>query len=200
MVLQHIWGLMSAPQREWQRIRGEHCTIFKCYLSHVLILAAIPVVAGYIGTTQIGWQVSARAPVRLTPESGLVIALLSYATMLVAVFTVGKLIHWMGQTYGADRPLAPCVALAAYSATPLWLIGVMLVYPVMWLNLVLGLPALAYSVYLLYLGVPIMMEVPPERGFLFASAVLAVGLVVLVAVLAASAILWGIGLGPAFTD
>lgn len=200
MVLQHIWGLMSEPEREWQRIRGERCTIFKCYLSHVLILAAIPVVAGFIGTTQIGWQVSARAPVRLTLDSGAVIALLSYVTMLVAVFSIGKLMHWMGQTYGANQPLAQCVALAAYSATPLWLIGVMLVYPVMWLNLILGLPALAYSVYLLFLGVPIMMEVPPERGFLFASAVLAVGLVVLVAVLAATAMLWGIGLGPAFTD
>jgi hypothetical protein len=43
-----------------------------------------------------------------------------------------------------------------------------------WLNFVLGLPALAYMVYLLYTGVPVMMEIFEERGFLFSSAVLAV--------------------------
>jgi glyoxylase-like metal-dependent hydrolase (beta-lactamase superfamily II) len=64
---------------------------------------------------------------------------------------------------------------------------------------VVGLPALAYTVYLLYSGVPVMMGVTKERGFLFASAVLAVGLVMLVAVLAATAILWGMGVGPALT-
>jgi len=44
------------------------------------------------------------------------------------------------------------------------------------------------------------MEIPEERGFLFASAVLAVGLVALVAVLAITAILWGSGFGPVFTS
>ena len=61
------------------------------------------------------------------------------------------------------------------------------------------MPALAYTVYLLYSGVPVMMGVSKERGFLFSSAVLAVGLVMLVAVLAASAILWGMGVGPVLT-
>jgi hypothetical protein len=116
------------------------------------------------------------------------------------VFTIGALIHWMGKTYGSKQPLPQCVALAAYTATPLFLISVMLLYPVLWLNLIIGLPALAYSVYLLYTGVPIMMDIPKERGFLFASAVLAVGLVMLVGVLAATVILWGAGVGPVFTS
>jgi hypothetical protein len=197
MFLSHVWGLMTAPEQEWKAIKKERCTIGKCYCSHVLLLALIPAVAGYIGTTMVGWQVTSREVHRLTPDSALTIAILFYITMLVAVFTIGKLIHWMGQTYGSRQPLAQCIALAAYTATPLFLIGVMLLYPLLWLNLLLGLPALAYSVYLLYSGVPVMMGVSKERGFLFASAVLAVGLVVLVGVLAASVILWGVGLGPA---
>ena len=43
------------------------------------------------------------------------------------------------------------------------------------------------------------VEIPPERGFLFSSAVLGVGLVMLVGVMAASAILWSWGVGPVFT-
>jgi Yip1 domain len=199
MILSHVWGLFAHPEEEWKTIRKENCTIGKCYCSHVLLLAAIPPLAGYIGTTQVGWQVASREVHRLTPDSALWIAVLSYFTILVAVFSIGKMIHWMGQTYGAKQTLSQCIALAAYTATPLFLMGVMLLYPVLWLNLLLGLPVLAYTVYLLYTGVPIVMGIPAERGFLFSTAVLAVGLVALVAVLAATVILWDIGAGPVFT-
>ena len=60
------------------------------------------------------------------------------------------------------------------------------------------LVAAGAAVYLLYAGVPIMMDIPPEKGFLFASAVLAVGLVALVGLLASTVVLWSYGLGPAF--
>lgn len=200
MVLGHIWGLFVNAEKEWKSIRRQRCTVLQCYLSHVLFLAAIPAVSGYIGTTQIGWQIGNAPVVKLTHESALGIAILFYITMLVAVFTLGKLICWMGQTYGArQRSLGQCTALAAYTATPLFLIGIMLLYPVLWLNLLIGLPALAYTVYLLYTGVPIMMGIPKERGFLYSSAVLAVGLVMLVGVLAATVILWSAGIGPVFT-
>jgi hypothetical protein len=45
-----------------------------------------------------------------------------------------------------------------------------------------------------------MMDIEPERGFLFSSAVLAVGLVGLVAMMAATVILWDVGAGPAFVN
>jgi len=200
MIFQHVTGLLTHPAHEWERIREERCTIGRCYCSHVLILAAIPAISGYIGTTQFGWSIGSRDPVMLTTESALTIAILSYITMLVAVFSVGKMIHWMAHTYGSEPSLPTCIALAAYTATPLFLIGFMQLYPVLWLNFIVGLPALAYTVYLLYTGLPIMMQVSKDRAFLFSTAVLGVGLVMLVAVLAATAILWGLGLGPAFTS
>jgi hypothetical protein len=91
------------------------------------------------------------------------------------------------------------VVLAAYTATPLFLIGIMELYPVLWLNMVVGIVALSYTVYLLFSGVPIMMDISEDRGFLFSSAVLAVGLVAFVGLLAVTAILWGMGLEPQFT-
>ncbi len=200
MFLKHVWGLFANPQKEWESIRDERCSIGKCYCSHVLLLAAIPAVAGYIGTTQVGWQIGHREVVKLTADSALYISILFYLTMLVAIFTMGKLIHWMGQTYDAKQTLPQCIALAAYAATPMFLAGAIIVYPILWLDLLVGLPALAYSVYLLYTGVPVMMGISKERGFLFSSAILAVGLVTLVAVLAASVVLWDIGFGPQFTS
>jgi hypothetical protein len=106
----------------------------------------------------------------------------------------------MGQTYGAKQPLARCLVLAAYIPIPLFLVGIVQIYPVLWFNLIVGIPAATYTVFLLYTGIPVMMEIPPERGFLFSSAVLAFGLVGLVGMLAATVILWGFGLGPVFTN
>jgi len=198
MILSHVWGLLSHPEEEWKSIRKENCTIGKCYCSHVLLLAAIPPLAGYIGTTQVGWQVVSREVQKLTPESALWMAILSYFTILVGVFFIGKMIHWMGKTYGAKQTLPQCIALAAYTATPLFLSGLMLLYPLLWLNLLIGLPVLGYTVYLLYTGVPIVMGISQERGFLFSTAVLVVGLVTLLSVLVVTVILWDIGIGPVY--
>ena len=200
MVLKHIWGLFVNPKREWVSIRNDECTVGKCYALHVMVLAAIPAISGFIGTTQFGWQIGVGDPVKLTLASAGMISIMYYFAMLVGVYSIGWMIHWMGKTYDADVPLAQCVVLAAYTATPLFLIGIMELYPVLWLNMVVGIVALAYTVFLLYSGVPIMMDISEDRGFLFSSAVLAVGLVAFVGLLAVTALLWGMGLEPQFTQ
>lgn len=199
MVLDHVWGLFAHPKEEWNDIRDQRCSVTRCYCSHVLFLAAIPAVAGLIGTSQVGWSVAGDTPVKLEFNSALQISIVFYFAMLATVFAVGKMVHWMGQTYGAAQPLPQCIALAAYTATPLFLMGVMMFYPIPWLIFLVGIFALSYTVYLLYLGLPVMMEVDENKGFLFSSAVLAVGLVMLVGLLATSVIIWSAGIGPVFT-
>lgn len=199
MILEHVWGLFAHPKEEWETIRKQQCSVTRCYCSHVLFLAAIPTIAGYIGTSHVGWSVAGDLPVKLQFDSALQISVAFYFAMLVTVFAVGKMIHWMGQTYSAAQPLPQCIALAAYTATPLFLVGFMLFYPIPWLIFLVGIVALSYTVYLLYLGLPVMMEVDEDKGFLFSSAVLAVGLVMLVGLLGTSVILWSVGLGPVFT-
>lgn len=200
MMLSHIFGLFVDPKKEWRAIREENCTVGKCYCSYVFLLAAIAPISGYFGTTLFGWEIGAREAVKLTPDSALKISIAYYLVMLVGVFSIGFMIHWMAKTYNAEQPLPRCISLAAYVATPLFLVGIVQLFPVLWLNFVVGLPALAYSVYLLYSGVPVMMQISEERGFLFSSAVLAVGLVALVSTLAATAILWNSGFAPQFVD
>ncbi len=199
-MMSHIVGIFINPRKEWEAIRDDDCSVGKCYLSYVFLLAAIAPVSGYFGTTRFGWEIGAREAVKLSPDSALIIAIAFYLVMLIGVFSMGLMIHWMGQTYSADQPLSRCITLAAFVATPLFLVGIFELFPIIWLNFVVGLPALAYTVFLLYTGVPIMMEVNEERGFLFSSAVLAVGLVALICMMAAMAILWGNGFAPQFVD
>jgi hypothetical protein len=199
-MLSHIFGILVNPSEEWKKIRDVECTIGKCYCGYVFIMAAIAPICGYFGTTRFGWEIGAREAVKLSPDSALVIAIAYYLVMLVGVFSMGLMIHWMGKTYKAEQNLSRSIRLAAFTATPLFLVGVVELFPILWLNFVIGLPALALSVRLLYTGVPIMMGIDEDRGFLFSSSILAVGMVALIVMMVAMAILWFNGFAPQFVD
>jgi hypothetical protein len=197
-MIHHVWGLFAHPDQEWQEIRGEKETISHMYLSHVLILAAIPAVSAYIGTTQVGWAFGGGDAVRLTETSALQMTVMSYLAMLAGVAAMGAFIHWMARTYDARPSLTDSVVFAAYCATPLFIGGLAALYPNMWLSMAVGTAAVCYTAYLLYVGIPSFMNIPKDEGFMFSSSVLAVGLVVLVAIMATSVVLWGFGVGPVY--
>jgi hypothetical protein len=199
-MIHHVWGLFTHPDREWKEIRGEEETIRHMYFTHTLILAAIPAVSAYIGTTQVGWVIGDRPPVMLTHGSALWMTVMSYLSMLGGVAVMGSFINWMARTYDATPTLAQCIAFATYTATPLFVGGLAALYPHLWLGMVVGTAAVCYTVYLLYVGLPTFMNIPSEEGFMFSSSVLAVGLVVLVAIMAFTVVLWGIGVGPQYTS
>lgn len=197
-MIQHVMGLFIHPDQEWREIKGEERTIGASYLAHVLVLAAIPVVSAYIGTTQVGWSIGTVDAVRLTQASALYMTVLSYMAMLAGVVVMGGFIHWMARTYDSSPTFSDCLVFAAYTATPLFLAGLCALYPNLWLAMTVGTAAVAYTTYLLYQGIPIFMDIPPEEGFLFSSSILAVGLVVLVAMMATAVIFWGFGIGPVY--
>ncbi len=191
--------LLFDPASNWQRIKERQRSVAQVLFGHTAILGLIPPACAYYGTTRIGWTVGVSEPVRLTASSALPISIIYYVVILATILTLGIMIRWMATTYGADRSLKRCVSLAAYPVTPLYLVGVVQLYPVLWLNYLVGLPALAYSIYLLYSGTEILLELPRERAFVMASAILGVCLIALVGVLAATVTLWGFGLGPKFS-
>jgi hypothetical protein len=193
-----IISVLSSPADGWLAIREANLSVKQVYIRYVIPLALITPICGFIGATQIGWPVAGADTLYLTADSAFRIAVLSFVAILVAIMMIGKLVQWMGQTYDAQQPLSRCVNLAAFCITPLLLIGVATLYPPLWFIYLLGLPALGYSVFLLYTGVPIMMEVSNERGFLFSSAIMTVGLIALVGLLAVTVSMWSFGLGPGY--
>lgn len=192
MLLHHIYGLFTHPREEWQDIEKERSDNKVLYQGYVAILALVPVVCGYIGTVKIGWTIGNDELVRLSPESGLILCSLSYIALLVSIFILGKLIDWIGKTYGADidekHPRG--MSLASYAMTPLFLAGAVAIYPSITLNMLVVLAAMAYTVYLIYTGVPVLMHISAERGFLFASSIITMVLVTLVGVRVATVIIW----------
>jgi hypothetical protein len=106
----------------------------------------------------------------------------------------------MEKTFGADASFERCLIFTTFTATPMFLSGFIGLLPILWLDVFVVLGAVCYSLYLLYVGIPIFMNIPEERGFIFASSILTVGLCSLVGLMAATVILWGSGLAPQFLN
>lgn len=198
MSLANTFGLLTNPDQAWEAIRRESESVTRLYTGHVLLLALIPALAGFFGTSQIGWQIGDGQVTRLSVGSALSLSVLFYAAMLAGIFILGKFIDFFAATYDAVDRTPRGVTMAAYTATPIFLIGVIAVYPNIWVNMLAGLVAIAYAVYLLYEGLPILMKIPEDRGFMFATAVLTVGLIMFVALLAISVVIWSMGVGPIY--
>ena len=86
MFIQHIIGLLSDPTRQWEKIREQYQSGSANPVGHVLILALIPAVSGYIGTTQVGWRIGVGEPIRITGDSAMSIAIIYYIALLVGIF------------------------------------------------------------------------------------------------------------------
>ncbi len=198
MILNHLWGLYAHPKEEWQTIDARHESL-KFSLIHILLVALIPSVCAYFSAVHIGWSIGVGEPISLTPDSAVKMAVAMYVALILGVFALAYLAHWMAHTFGSEPTYTQTLELASYTSTPLFMVGIAALYPELWFVMLIGLAGLSYSVYLLYVGVPILMHIPEERGFIYASSVVTCGLILLVCVLAATAMLWSSGFQPIYT-
>ncbi len=191
--MNHVWGLLSHPDREMQVIKRENETVSHHYTHHVLIMAAIPVICAFIGTTQFGWSFGENVVVPLSLSTGFYLAILFYGLMLAGVAVMGRVIWWMARNYPQRPSLARCMVFAGYIATPMFLSGIVALYPLVWLCALVGTVALFYTGYLLYVGIPTCLNINKEEGLNFSSSTLAIGVLLLEILLALTVILWGYG-------
>jgi len=200
MFTTHMFGLLYHPKSEWSFIRKENYSLLQVYLRYAIFLALIPPGSLFIGTTQYGWSIAGGDVMKMSVESAALIAVLFYFALLVGVGFVAYCTYWMERTFGADASLERCLIFTIFTSTPMFLSGFIGLMPILWLDVFVVLAAVCYSLYLLYVGIPIFMNIPEERGFIFASSILTVGLCALVGFMAITVILWGMGIAPQFVS
>ncbi len=198
-MIQHMVGLFVNPAKEWQVIHDMSDEAIKRQIPYTILLALIPALSWYIGTTEFGWSVGSRETVRITNESALSLVGVFYLAMVFAVLFIGYAIHWMSHTYGAKSFPMKGMVIAGFTATPLFIAGAAGVYPIFWLDLIVAALAVAYTVYLLYIGIPIMMDISVDRGFMYATSIVAVAMVVAVSIMVGTVLFWDLVASPEFT-
>ena len=197
MILNHLVGIYTHPKEEWQTIDRKHESSFYA-LSHIAVIALIPALVAYYSSVHTGWSIGAGELITLTQQSATVMAVGMYAGLVMGVAALAVLIRELAQSFDAKPTYTQSLELAAYTATPLYMVGFAGLYPELWFVMAAALVGLSYSVYLLYSGVPILLHMPEEKGFIYSSSVVTCGLVLLVILMALSVILWSSGMGPVY--
>lgn len=124
-----IVKLFTQPNFAWTDIRREEEAHPRHYLAHLLLLALIPAVCLFIGTTYVGWSLAENETVKLSTQSALQLCVLLYVTIIAGVALMGGFIRWMSRTFDARPTINQCIGFAAYTATPFFLAGIAGLYP-----------------------------------------------------------------------
>jgi len=175
-------NLILTPAAEWDKIAAETHTVQGLYTGWIMILAAIPAIAGFIGFSIVGtgaFGFSYRVPV----VTGISHAIASYLLALASVYVFALIIDALSPSFGGEKNFAQAFKVAAFAPVASWLAGVFSILPALSILGLLGL----YSLYLLYVGLPRLMKTPPEKAMPYTVVVILVGIVLSVVVGAVAA-------------
>ncbi len=174
-LVDRVKGILMTPKTEWATIETEPATTGSIYTGYVIPLAAIPAVASFIGWSLIGFGsvmgVAFKAPV----GTGLTYAAVSYCGALVGTFVIGLIIDALAPNFGAQKNQVQALKVAAYSSTAAWVAGVFNIIPSLAIIAILGA---LYSLYLFFVGLPMLMKAPQEKAPGYALVVIVVAVVV----------------------
>lgn len=171
-VVQRAKAMVLSPTAEWRAIEPESGDAAYLFASYVVILAAIPPVCAFLRLGLFGWAGPRHVHIGLF--SSLFGALIHYLMAFVVVYAMAVIIDGLAPTFSGQKNQENAMKLAVYSMTPAWLAGVFWLIPGLGF---LRLIALIYSVYVFWLGLPVLMKPPQERLGPYALAVIACGIV-----------------------
>ena len=176
-------NMILKPADTWPVIEQESTDWQKLYVPYMVTLAAIPALCGFIGMTLFGvggFGFSMRIPV----VTGLGLMVSQYIMTLVMVFVWGWLISMLAKTFGGQPNLMNAVKLTVYASTPAMVAGIFQLIPSLAILAMLGG---LYSLYVMYLGLPVLMKNPPEKSLPYMVVAAVIGIVCMVLISAVSA-------------
>jgi len=171
--------ILLTPSPEWERIDPEPATIKGLYVGYVCILAAIPAVAGLVGSLVFGQGIPGVATIRPSPVGAIIGAIVGYGLSLLSVFLLSLIIDALAPSFDGQKNRLQAFKVAAYSGTAGWVAGIFSLFPP--LAIIGGLLGL-YGLYLLYTGLPRVMKAPKEKaiGYTAVTVICAIVLYVIV--------------------
>lgn len=162
-IVERAKAISLNPAATWPVIEAESHDVKSLFVPYMLILAAIPAVASFIGTSLIGiggFGFSMRIPI----ASGLAMMVTTYVLSLAMTFGMGWLISALAPTFGGQNNLISGLKVAVFGSTPMMLAGIFNLLPAL---SIIGLVVAIYSLYIMYLGLPVLMKNPKEKTVVY---------------------------------
>jgi hypothetical protein len=171
-LVERVKRILLTPQTEWEVIAAEQTTTKELYSRYIMPVAAIGPVAQFIGYSLFGVSVFGTT-YRVPIVSGLTSALVTYVLTLVGTYILALIIDSLAPTFKGRQTQIQALKVAAYSSTAAWVAGIFALIPGLRFLGILGL----YSVYLLYLGLPVLMKTPRDRALIYTGVVIIAAIV-----------------------
>jgi len=157
---ERVTRILKQPKQEWPVIEAETTDTMTLYRSYIVPLAAIPAICGLIGMVVIGVSLPFVGRYRYGIAEALRVEIFQYIGQLIGCYVAALIVSKLAPTFGSRDSQIQALKLVAYATTPVWIAGVLNLVPVL---AVLVVFAAIYSVYLFYLGVPVLMKTPPDK-------------------------------------
>ena len=182
-VIERAKAILLKPAETWPVIDAEPATIGSIYKDWLVIMAAIPAVCTFIGLSVIGagmFGYGFRIPIVYGLESMIV----RYVMALIGAFVVALIVDALAPTFGGTKNQVSALKVVAYGGTASYVAGFLSILPSL---SILGLIAACYSIYLIYLGLPVLMKCPREKAAGYTAVIIIIGIVAAIVIGAASA-------------
>lgn len=161
-LVERVKNTLLSPRSELQVIDAEPATVASLYSGYIAPLAAIPAICQAIGTSLFGVSIPiVGGHYRVPIGTALVNAVVYYVVTLIFVYVGAFIVDALAPTFSGTKNMVQALKVVAVSATPGWVVGILYLVPAL---RVLGLLALLYGLYLLYLSLPVFMKSPVEKA------------------------------------
>jgi len=165
--------ILLTPSAEWEVIKGEAPTVVDLFTRYVMILAAIPAVASFLGWSVLGYSAMGTT-YRVPIAEGLANAVLTYVLTLGSVYAMALVIDFVAAHFQGERDFMQALKIAAYFPTSWWIAGIFSLVPTL---AILSVAGGLHSLWILYTGLGPLMQIPEDRRANYS------GVIVLVAIL-----------------
>jgi Yip1 domain len=158
-IVERAKAITLSPAATWPVIEAEQHTPQSLYIPYLVILAAIPAVAMFIGMSIVGmgaFGFSMRLPITM----GLAMMVTNYVLTLVMTFAMGWVVSALAPTFGGQSSIIQGLKLVVFGSTPMLLAGILNILPA--LGMITLLVAF-YALYVMYIGMPVLMKNPKEK-------------------------------------
>lgn len=181
-------AILVDPSAEWTKIETESGDVAYLLTTYVAALALIPALCGFIGVCLVGVVVPGPGTLRAPILQGLFGAVFGYVMACATVVVLGIVIRLLVPIFGGRRSFDRAFKLAVYSCTPFWLAGLFLLAPGLRFLILTSL----YGVYLLWKGLPRLMETPKTKIASFTAVIVGCACVLTLIIAAAQHALFGL--------
>lgn len=189
-LIERVKNITLTPKSEWEVVSIEPTTNAALYKGYIIPLSAIGPIASFIGLSIVGISLPFVGTHRVPLLSGLSSTLVSFVFGLVAIYLLALLINALAPTFGGVKNQMQALKVAAFSCTPAWVASILFVLPS--LSILVMLAGL-YSLYVLYLGLPVLMRAPKEKAIPYTAVVVVCAIVLTLVVGAVSSVFTGPG-------